>query len=98
MPNTTTPRILAEMHAAFGEMRKLAGSNSMFVVGQEAARVYFRYSKVHGRGAAFFGLRQTDLRQLEGRNSFIALLTDNGAPPIFLPYNSFEGVFHVVEP
>ena len=48
--------VLAEMEASFGEMRRLPGSNSMFVVGDEAARVYFRYSKLHGRGQAFFGL------------------------------------------
>src|SRR5438552_1084759 len=98
MPNVTTPTVLAEMEASFGEMRRLPGSNSMFVVGDEAARVYFRYSKLHGRGQAFFGLRKVDLRQLEGHNSFIALLTDDGLPPVFLPYGAFEGVFQQTSP
>ena len=70
----------------------------MYVVGDEAARVYFRYSKVHSRGEAFFGLRQTDLRQLEAHNSFIALLTDDGSLPVFLPYSSFESLFCEISP
>src|SRR5438270_12958819 len=98
MANVTTPKVLADMRATFGEMRRLPGSNSMYVIGDEAARVYFRYSKVHGRGQAFFGLREVDLRQLEGHNSFVALLTDDQASPIFLPFDAFEAVFHGLEP
>lgn len=98
MKNVTTPNVVAEMQASFGEMRRLPGSNSMFVVGDEAARVYFRYSKVHGRGQAFFGLRKVDLLQLEGHNSFVALLTDDGSSPVFLPYPAFERVFQEISP
>jgi hypothetical protein len=93
MPNLVTPKVVAQLEAAFGQMRRLPGSNSMFVIGDEAARVYFRYSKCHARGEAFFGLRDVDLRQLEGHNSFIALLTDEASPGVFLPYNAFETVF-----
>jgi len=98
MPNTITPSVVAELGESLGEMRRLPGSKSMFVVGDEAARVYFRYSKRHGRGQAFFGLRQVDLRQLEGHNSFIALLTDDAASPVFLPYIAFEAVFQQTAP
>lgn len=70
----------------------------MFVLGDEAGRVYFRYSKVHKRDEAFFGLRKVDLLQLEGHNSFIAFLTDDGSEPIFLPYAVFEEVFHQISP
>src|SRR5437016_11643810 len=98
MANVTTPRVLAELEASLGETRRLPGSNSMFVIGDEAARVYFRYSKIHRRGEAFFGLREVDLRQLEGHNSFIALLTDDASPPIFLPYGAFEAVFREITP
>ena len=98
MANVATPNVIAEMQASFGEMHRLPGSNSMFVVGGEAARIYFRYSKVHSRGQAFFGLRKVDLFQLEGRNSFIALLTDDGSPAVFLPYADFEGVFQEISP
>jgi hypothetical protein len=98
MANVTTPKIIAEIEASFGDMRKLPDSNSMYVLGDDAARIYFRYSRVHGRGQAFFGLRKIDLLQLEGRNSFIALLTDDGSPTVFLPYAAFEGVFQQICP
>ena len=98
MANVTTRKIIAEIEACFGEMRKLPRSNSMFVLGDEAGRVYFRYSKVHKRGKAFFGLRKVDLLQLEGHNSFIAFLTDDGSQPIFLPYAAFEEVFRQISP
>ncbi len=98
MANVTTRKIIAEIEACFGEMRRLPRSNSMFVVGDEAARVYFRYSKVHKRREAFFGLRKVDLLQLEGHNSFIALLTDDVSQPVFLPYAAFEGMFQQISP
>ena len=60
--------------------------------------MYFRYSKVHPVGRAFFGLREADLRQLEGQNSYICFLLDNGTPPVFVPYADFEEVFRGAEP
>jgi len=79
-------------------VRKLTGSESLFVVGNEAARIYFRYSKVHEGGRTFFGLRQVDLRQLEGHNSYLCFLMDDKSPPIFVPYADFEEVFANAEP
>lgn len=98
MANKTTPQVLAELQASLGDMRRLPGSMSLYVIGNEAARIYFRYSKVHRRGQAFFGLRDVDLRQLEGYDSFIALLTDDQSPPVFLPYGSFVHIFQEIQP
>ena len=81
----------------FGETRKLKGSESLLVVGDEAARIYFRYSKVYPGGRTFFGLREVDLRQLEGHNSYLCLLRGDGSPPLFIPYADFEEVFHSAE-
>jgi len=69
----------------------------MFVVGNDEARVYLRYSKIHSGSHAFFGLRQADLRELEGRNSFLCFFTNDGSPPIFVPYADFEEVFRSAE-
>lgn len=74
-------------------LRKLPGSQSLFVIGDEAARIYVRYSKVHPDARTFFGLRTVDLQQLEGHNSFICLLTDRDSSPLFVPYADFEEVF-----
>lgn len=87
-----------QLRKRFGEVRKVRGSESLFVIGEEAARVYFRYSRVHPRGRTFFGLREVDLRQLEGHNSHICFLLDDGSPPLFVPYGDFEEVFRSSKP
>jgi hypothetical protein len=74
-------------------MHKIKGSESLFVIGQDAARIYIRYSKVHPGGRTFFGLREVDLRQLEGFNSFLCFLLDDGSEPLFVPYADFEEIF-----
>jgi hypothetical protein len=98
MANLFKAKILDELRARFGEIRKIEGSNSLFVIGHDAARIYFRYSKIHPGGRTFFGLRETDLRQLEGHNSHICFLSDERLPPVFIPYSDFEEVFHLAEP
>lgn len=98
MANPTKSKVLDDLQQRFGEVRKLKGSESLFAIGDEAARIYFRYSKVHEGGRTFFGLRQVDLRQLEGHNSFLCFLLDDGSPPVFVPYVDFEEVFANAEP
>lgn len=94
MPNIEKQRILDELQGRFGQIKKMPGSDSLFVIGDGAARVYFRYSKVHPRKRAFFGLRRVDLRHLEAQNSYICFAVSGGAEPVFLPYADFEDVFH----
>src|SRR5579872_3361580 len=98
MANLSKSKILHDLRHRFGNVRKLPGSESLFAIGDEAARVYFRYSKVHARGRTFFGLRDLDLRQLEGHNSFLCFLLNDESPPIFIPYADFEEVFSNSEP
>jgi hypothetical protein len=97
MPNPHKANIVRTLGERFGELRKIRGSESLFTVGNEAARVYIRYSKVHPRGRAFFGLREVDLRQLEGHNAFRCFALDDGSPPIFVPYADFEEIFRNAE-
>lgn len=98
MPNPYKNKNLDLLRNKFGELRKFSNSQSLFIVGDNAARLYFRYSKVHPRGRTFFGLREVDLRQLEGHNSFICFLVDDGSPPIFIPYSDFEQLFRNAQP
>jgi hypothetical protein len=93
MANPTKFKILGDLRKRFGNVRKLKGSESLFVIGDEAARIYFRYSKVHAGGRTFFGLRELDMRQLEGHNSFLCFLLNDDSPPLFVPYTDFEEVF-----
>jgi hypothetical protein len=98
MPNPRKSSLMDRLTDRFGRVRELAGSRSLFVVGDDAARIYIRYSKMHGGHRAFFGLRDVDLRQLEGRNSYICLLVDDASEPIFLPYSDYEEVFRGAQP
>ena len=98
MANAPKAAVLDELRRRYGEVRKLKGSRSLFSVGDEAARIYFRYSKVHPKGRTFFGLRQADLRQLEGHNSYLCFLLDDDSAPVFVPYSDFEEVFRNSQP
>src|ERR1022692_4796717 len=91
-PNLHKIGILQTLRTSFGELHKIEGSESLFRLGEDAAPIYIRYSKVHA-GGAFFGIREVDLRQLEGYNSFFCFLVDDGSAPLFVPYEDFEEVF-----
>jgi hypothetical protein len=97
MGNVHKTRVVEALRQRFGELRKLTGSESLFALGDDAARVYVRYSKVHPGGRTFFGLRDIDLRELEGHNSFLCFLLDDGSPPVFVPYVDFEEIFRGAE-
>ncbi len=98
MANPNKAKVLNDLRQRFGEVQKLKGSESLFMIGEDQARIYFRYSKVHPGGRTFFGLRGVDLRQLEGHNSFLCFLLDDNSPPLFIPYGDFEGVFADAQP
>lgn len=84
---------LETLRKRFGELHKIKGSDSLFIIGEDAARIYIRYSKVHPHGRTFFGLREVDLRQLEGHNAFLCFVLDDGSGPLFVPYEDFEEIF-----
>ena len=93
MPNVCKADTLETLRKRFGELHKIGGSQSLFRLGNDAARIYIRYSRLHPGGRTFFGLREVDLRQLDGHNSFLCFLLDDGSPPLFIPYEDFEEVF-----
>ncbi len=98
MRNPHKSALLESLRTRFGELRKLPRSESLYAIGNDAARVYIRYSKVHRNGRPFFGLREIDLRQLEGHNAFICFVRDDSSPPVFTPYADFEEVFRNADP
>jgi hypothetical protein len=98
MANLVKAFFLEQLRSKYGNPKQLPGSLSLFEVGAGLARVYIRYSKVHGRNRTFFGLRQDDLKQLEGFNSAICFLWDTQTEPIFIPFADFEDIFHALTP
>ncbi len=84
---------LDKLGKMFGGLRRLERTQSLYELGENLGRVYIRYSKVHHGNRTFFGLRQEDLRQLEGRRSFICFLWDGQKEPLVLPFADYEDVF-----
>jgi hypothetical protein len=97
MANAFKTKLIDTLRQRFGELRKVGDSQSLFNINNGAAFVYFRYSKVHPGGRTFFGLREMDLRLLEGHNSYICFLLGDDSPPLFIPYADFEEVFRGAE-
>jgi hypothetical protein len=89
---------VAEMGRRYGTVRRLPLTQSLFELGNGKSRVYVRYSKLHPRSQTFYGLRQEDLRQLEGHASFISFLWDRQPEPLLVPFAEFEEVFAQSQP
>ena len=96
MANTNKAAFLSELIARFGSIERLNRSQSLFSVGDDAARVYVRYSQRHGGDKTFYGLREEDLRELAGHRSVICFLWDDQAEPLCVPFAEYEEVFHTV--
>jgi len=98
MANLVKAAFLNELTSRYGKPKQLAGSLSLYEIGDGLARIYIRYSKVHGRNKSFYGLRKEDLKQLEGFNSVICFLWNNQTEPVFIPFSDFEDVFNSLIP
>ena len=79
MANVTKAAFLEELTKRYGNVHKLPRSLSLYDLGDDAGRIYIRYSKVHSQDRTFYGLRKKDLQQLEGRASAICFLWDGQA-------------------
>ena len=89
---------LRELSERAGQLKRLGNSRSLFELGDGQALVYVRYSRVHGKGDTFYGLREEDLRELDGRTAFIALLWDGQVEPLLLPLAAFGELFDEAGP
>jgi hypothetical protein len=98
MPNPVKQAFLDQLRAKVGYLNKLPNSNSLFEIGDGAARIYIRYSKLHDRGTTFFGLRKDDLQQLQGHPSLIAFLWDTQTSPQFVLFSDYEDLFQSATP
>ena len=90
MANVHKTDLLTALATRFGRIIRLPGSQSLIEL-PGGRRVYLRYSKLHGKGVAFYGLRQVDLNALDGHHSYLCFFTDH-EPPLFIPYGDFEAV------
>lgn len=98
MPKEIKQTFLDELSRRYGSLRRLERSQSLFEVGQGAARIYIRYSKTHSRNETFYGLRHEDLQQLEGYPSILCFLWDGQTEPLLIPFSEYEDVFQSTTP
>ena len=89
---------LSELTKRFGTLRKLERSQSLYEIGDGAARIYIRYSRIHDRRQTFYGLREEDLHELEGHPSVICFLWNSQTEPLLVPFAEFEEVFQSTSP
>lgn len=90
MANNYKTDLLNAIERHFGAVARLPRSQSLIET-QSGIRIYLRYSKIHRKGIAFYGLRQVDLNALDGHHSYLCFSTDS-EPPLFIPYSDFEAV------
>jgi len=98
MENKVKSNFLSEATKKLGKLEKFGNSRSLFQIQGSDIRLYLRYSKIHNRDEAFYGLRDKDLQQLEGFPSFICLLWEGQIEPLIIPYSEFEDVFQSTSP
>jgi hypothetical protein len=98
MANRTKTRFLEELTRRYGSLRKMERSQSLYEIGDGAAYIYVRYSKVHGGSRTFYGLREEDLQKLEGKPSLLCFLWDSQTDPLLVPYSEYEDVFQSLSP
>jgi len=93
MENEVKSEFLEYVSLKLGKLERFGKSRSLFQIQGSDIRLYLRYSKVHSRGQAFYGLRDVDLKQLEGFPSFICFLWEGQDEPLLIPYADYEEVF-----
>ncbi|MEK6814304.1 MAG: hypothetical protein AABY65_06195 [Nitrospirota bacterium] len=98
MANPARARFVEDLTKRFGVVRKLENSESLFAIGDDKARLYFRYSKKHPRNRTFFGLRKIDLQALEGHRGILCFFWEGQPEPLFIPFEEFEQVFAGLSP
>jgi hypothetical protein len=98
MANEAKEIFLEQLVERYGTFRRLPRSRSLYELHPSRVRVYIRYSKVHERNQTFYGLREDDLRQLEGHPSVICFLWDTQSDPLLIPFDEYEEVFQTTRP
>lgn len=98
MANETKTSFLKELTKRYGPLRKFDRSQSLYEIGDGAARVYIRYSKVHSGPRTFYGLREEDLQKLEGHPSLVCFLWNGQTEPLLVPFSEYEDVFQSISP
>ena len=91
-------RFLQTIKSRYGQITKIGNSLSLFNLLGTDLLIYTRYSKVHQNTKTFFGLRDCDLKLLEGHPAVICFLWENQDDPLVILYSEFEDIFNSISP
>ena len=97
MANPIRDTFLSTLTRQIGKVRKLPRTQSLYDIGN-GARIYIRYSKRHRGQTAFYGLRQKDLAELEGRPAYLCFLWEGQIEPLIVPFSDYEEIFESASP
>jgi hypothetical protein len=98
MAKSVKEHFLVELNRRFPSIRRANSSLSLFEIPENGTRIYIRYSKLHGDKRTFYGLREADLRYLQGSHALMCFLWDGQTAPLLIPFSAFEEVFSSVSP
>ena len=98
MPNTIKEPFIEQLKADFGDIKKIGSGNSLFQISNTDIRIYIRYSKRFESDVTFYGLRNIDLKCLDGFSSVICFLWDQQDEPLFVPYDFLGDLLNGQEP
>lgn len=98
MPKPAKEQFLEQLKHRFPSLRRWPASQSLFEVPEISTRFYVRYSKIHQSKSTFYGLREVDLRWLEGHHSIMCFLWEGQSLPLLIPFSAFEDVFASITP
>jgi len=93
MANIYVKNILQKIVNDFGTAKKIGTGNSLFHIQSNNTLIYFRYSKIsksNNYSSSFYGLRNEELKLMQGKNAFICFVWNNDDSPILIPYSRFE--------
>jgi hypothetical protein len=88
MRKASKAAFFSELESRCGRLRALSESRSLFETQGGEVRIYVRYSKVHGRGQGFFGLRKADIDRIADRPSVVCFILEGLEQPLIVPYST----------
>jgi hypothetical protein len=102
MTNPRYEKLIAMLTSNYGELKRMGNGYTLYNASSIDVVFYFRYSKttLSNKNAltAFYGLRNEDLRLMQGKKSFICFLTDDENKSVFIPFQNYESFFFETSP
>ncbi|MFQ3576623.1 MAG: hypothetical protein SNJ77_09325 [Cytophagales bacterium] len=101
MANIYCKNILKKVEASLGKVTRIGSGYTLYYIPSVDIILYLRYSRIFASkniSKAFYGLRQADIALMQGKKSFLCLITDDETKNLFIPFQQFESYFLEIKP